>query len=118
MKDLALTIPGPSGPLEVKSPGGIGSFSLDKLLSVGITALFTFAIVLTLFFLIYGGISYITSGGDKQKVANARQKLTYTVVGLIIVFLAFFIVNFIGSLFGITPITQPSGPWCIGQDNC
>ena len=52
----------------------------------------------------------ITSGGDKQKVVNARQKLTFAVVGLIVVFMSFFIVNLIGGLFGVEPIGHINVP--------
>ncbi len=102
MKELALSIGDPNNPtFKIIPPSGIGTYSIDTLVSTALTILFVIAVILTLFFLIYGGISFITSGGDKEKVANARQKLTYAVIGLIIVFLSFFIVNLIGGIFGV-----------------
>ncbi|RJQ38424.1 hypothetical protein C4559_01395 [Candidatus Microgenomates bacterium] len=59
------------------------------------------AIIISLFFLIYGGIKWITSGGDKTAVEGARNHIVAAIVGLIIALLAFFIINFIGGLFGI-----------------
>src|SRR5258708_27028667 len=101
MKDLALSIIQPSGtPLAIETPGDIHIFSLQKLVQWGVTILIVVSILLTLFFLISGGIDMIMAGGDKQKVVNSRHKLTYAVIGLIIVFLSFFIVNTIGNLFG------------------
>lgn len=105
---LALSIGGTNAPqFQVTNPSGIGTVSLDSLISTGITLLFTFSILLTLFFLIYGGISFIISGGDKQKVVNARQKLTFAIVGLIVVLLAYFIVNVIYNLFGLEFVRVP-----------
>lgn len=102
MKEIALTIKGSGAPtFNVQTPSEIKFFDLNNLLSTGITILFVFSILLTLFFLVYGGISFITSGGDKQKVVAARQKLTYAVIGLIVVFSAYFIVNLVYNLFGI-----------------
>lgn len=116
MKELSLTV----GQYSIQSPSDIHIFSLNNILSTGITLLFTFSIILTLFFLIYGGISFITSGGDKQKVVNARHKLTFAVVGLIVVLFSFFIVNFIGQLFGVEPLghipTTP--PVCNSEGTC
>lgn len=102
MKELALTIGSSASPqFKVQTPEQIGTFSLNTLLTTGITILLIFAILLSLFFLIYGGISFITSAGDKQKVVAARQKLTYAIVGLIIVLASFFIVNFVYEIFGL-----------------
>jgi hypothetical protein len=53
------------------------------------------AIIVSLFFLIWGGIRYISSGGDKGRVDQARGTLIAAVVGLIISLLAFFILNLI-----------------------
>lgn len=44
---------------------------------------------------ISGGFKYITSGGDPQKVANAKNTLIYALVGLVIVALAQFMVHFV-----------------------
>ena len=46
-------------------------------------------------FIIFGGFQYITSSGDAAKVAKAKNTLLYSVVGLIVVLLAFAIVNFV-----------------------
>jgi hypothetical protein len=49
--------------------------------------------------LIWGGFDWITSEGDKQKVANARQRLAMAIIGLIVVFLSFMIVNIVSTFF-------------------
>lgn len=43
--------------------------------------------------LLYGGLRYITSGGDSGRVGNAKNTLLYAIIGLIIVALAQIIVN-------------------------
>lgn len=53
------------------------------------------AVVLALFFLIWGGIKYVMSGGDKSAVESARGTIIAAIVGLVIAFLAFFIVSII-----------------------
>lgn len=44
--------------------------------------------------IILGGISYMTSAGDPQKVKKAKDTILYGIIGLIICALAFVIVNF------------------------
>lgn len=46
-------------------------------------------------FIIYGGVTYITSAGDPGKAKKARMTLTFAIIGLVIVLASFAIVNFI-----------------------
>jgi len=97
---IALTI----GDNTINPPGGVpqgGADTLSKIIQIGITLAFITAILITFFYLIQGGIQWMTSRGDKQLLEQARLRLTYAVVGLVIVLLAFFIVNFVGGFFNI-----------------
>ncbi len=51
------------------------------------------------FFIIYGGIKYITSQGVPDKVAQARQTIIYAVAGLITAIIAETAIRFIMSRF-------------------
>jgi hypothetical protein len=46
-------------------------------------------------FLIYGGVQYTTSAGQAEKVKNAKNTIMYAIIGLVVSILAFAIVNFI-----------------------
>lgn len=59
------------------------------------------AALAALAFLIYGGIKWTTSGGDKAKVGEARAMLTAAIVGLIVTFLSFFILSVVTGIFGL-----------------
>lgn len=48
---------------------------------------------------IFAGIQYTTSSGDAGKVAKAKNTLTYAIVGLIVAFIAFALVNWVFQLF-------------------
>lgn len=67
-----------------------------------LTIILIFAIVIALFFLIYGGIKWVLSGGDKTAVEAARNHIIAAIVGLVIALLSFFILNFVLGLFGLT----------------
>jgi hypothetical protein len=45
--------------------------------------------------LIYGGIRYTTSGGNSANVTAAKNTIMYAIIGLIIAFLAFAVVNWV-----------------------
>src|ERR1035437_2852414 len=54
------------------------------------------------FFIIFAGFKFLTSGGDPKQVEGARKTLTYAIAGLIVVFLAFAIIKLIGTIIGAT----------------
>lgn len=60
------------------------------------------AVVIALFYLIWGGIKWIVSGGDKAGVETARNHIIAALIGLAVAFLAFFLLQFILGFFGIT----------------
>lgn len=59
--------------------------------------------VTTVFFLIFGGIKYITSQGQPERLNLAKNTLFYAAVGLILAIAASAIVQFIFSRMGATP---------------
>lgn len=57
----------------------------------------------SLFMIIFAGIKYITSGGGKQ-VDEAKNILTYAIIGLLVVLLATFIIGLIAGISGVSCI--------------
>ncbi len=51
--------------------------------------------IVSVIMIIVGGFRYITSGGASDKVTGAKNTIIYAVIGLVIVALAQFIVNFV-----------------------
>jgi hypothetical protein len=48
---------------------------------------------IALVFVIYGGVLYITSGGDAEKTTKARNTLMYAILGVIVVVISYAIVT-------------------------
>lgn len=72
--------------------------------------LLTFAGIVALIFVIFGGFKFLTSGGEKEKVEGARKTLTWSIVGLILILSSFMIVRLVGQVTGITCISAPFNP--------
>ena len=53
------------------------------------------ATVIAVVVLLFAGISYITSGGDPSKREQAKNTVMYVVIGLIVIWAAPLVVNFI-----------------------
>ncbi len=83
---------------------------LPALFSNITVTLLSLAGVAALFFIIFSGIKFITSGGDPKQVEGARKTLTYAIIGLIVIFLAYFIINTIAALTGAHCIFNPLNP--------
>lgn len=71
-----------------------------------------FAGVVALFFLIWGGIRLIMSGGEKTSVEEGKKTITFAIIGLIIVLLSFFVVRLVAYVTGVECITM------FGFDSC
>src|SRR5258708_25535409 len=81
---------------------GINQSSIPTVVSTAITIILVAAVLIALFFLIWGGIRWILSGGDKAKVESARNTIIAAIVGLVIAFLAFFILTIVLSVFNLS----------------
>ena len=56
--------------------------------------------ILSIIFLIFGGIRYVVSGGDKSKVDVAKNTILYAIVGLVVAILGYAIVNWVIGVVG------------------
>jgi len=59
------------------------------------------ASILCLVFIIIGGISFILSAGNEEKIRGAVHTIRYAIIGLIVTFVAFFAVAWISKLLNI-----------------
>ena len=74
-----------------QSVGDIGTVFLSIIFGLGA--------IFTVIFLILGGIKFITSGGDPNKTASAKNSITYAVIGMILLILTFVIMYTVQALF-------------------
>jgi hypothetical protein len=100
--DIPLTIPTPSN-LKITNIGALLSGAIGFILVIAALAAFIF--------LIWGGIQWITSGGDKSSVEAARQRILAAIIGLFVVFAAWALMAIIGQFFGfdIGNLSLPKG---------
>jgi hypothetical protein len=67
--------------------------------------LIVLAVVIALMYLLYGGIKWITSRGEKTEVESARNHIMAAIIGLVVVFVAIFVVSLVMSIFGLNLTT-------------
>ncbi len=98
-------------------PGGefskLGNLTVPSIVSALIRITLVVAALVFFFILVIGGIKWIVSGGDKTQTEAARNQITAALVGLVIVFAAWAIIQLVQIFFGIDilqltiPTAQP-----------
>jgi hypothetical protein len=86
--------------------------SLAGIIGALITFIFIVGVVIALFYLLFGAVRWIFSGGDKGAIDSARGTIVAAIVGLIILFLTFLLINVLLAFFNvnIANITVPTIP--------
>lgn len=95
--------------IPLNPPGGfenLASITLPGIVSTLIKLILVVAALIAFFYLVWGGIKWITSGGDKEQTAKAQGTITAALVGLVIVFAAWAIIKLLEQFFGITILTR------------
>ncbi|MCB9813464.1 MAG: hypothetical protein H6772_03595 [Pseudomonadales bacterium] len=65
-------------------PGDVFFTDIGQLINKALNFVMVLGALLVFGYLIWGGVEWITSGGDKGKTESARNKITAAVVGLIV----------------------------------
>ncbi len=82
-----------------------GNYELNDLIRVGLrVAQIIFGVIgsLALLMFVYGGVMMLISAGNSEKVSKAKGILTAAVIGLVIVFASYLIVDFTLKALGYT----------------
>ena len=83
--------------------GGVeqGAIVLGKLVSNLADGMLLFAFILAFLYLLVGGVSWITSGGDKANLESARNKIIHALVGIIVVASTWAVITLLGKFLGL-----------------
>ncbi|OGK19367.1 hypothetical protein A3D80_00545 [Candidatus Roizmanbacteria bacterium RIFCSPHIGHO2_02_FULL_40_13b] len=80
-------------------------YGLGKIITTGIQLVLAAAGIMLLFYLMWGGFDWLMSGGDKEKLMQAQQKLTNAIIGLFVIIGALTIFTYVtGNLLGIIKV--------------
>ena len=80
---------------------GSPSEATSRYLSTIVSTLIVLGGLLAFFYLLYGAIEWLMSGGDPEKIKQAQRKITYAIAGLFLLTAIFAIANLIGEVLGI-----------------
>jgi hypothetical protein len=105
VKDVFGTITPPDQLKGLIGKDQTGTQGISLFLSQLVSLIYVAAGIMLLFMLLWGAWDWMTSGGDKEKLAAARDKLIHALVGIVLFAAAFAIIRGIEAAFGfkITP---------------
>ena len=96
--------------LVIPTPSILKITDLGKFISAILAAVLVIATLAAFVFLLLGGLSWITSGGDKTAVEGAQKRIQAAIVGLFVVFAAWAIMLVVGRFLGIPNVFNLSFP--------
>ena len=104
------TMPAWAQDLGIEKPANMQIVSIPKFVSALVGLIFIVAALLVFVFLVWGGIQWMTSGGDKGATEAARNRITAALIGLGIVAVSWALVAIVGKFFGfdLTSLSVPT----------
>lgn len=111
MRPLAqlLTFPDNTTPTPIVGPLGNTPITLGTVLNKALAFVFPIAGIGLLIVILIAGFTLLTSAGDAKKMEQGKHTLTYGVVGFLIIFVAYWITQLLGVIFGIDSISKIFG---------
>lgn len=100
----------PAPTITIAPPQGKGYADLGEFISNFLLLAFSLGLLVVLVMLIWGAFEWITSGGDKDAVSKARNRIINALIGLAVLAVAFALARVAGQFTGlnITNIVIPT----------
>lgn len=80
---------------------GLSLITVARIISAFVVILMIITSILFVFTLLTGGIRWILSGGNRDSVEKAKGQIVNAFIGLLIIFSAWAILNFVSLFFGV-----------------
>ena len=99
----------------VPPPGSLGGdpiAAISKIGSVALQIIVIIAAFMSLIYMLWGALDWITSGGEKEKLTKAQNKIVNAVIGLIVLIVVFSLFTLVtGQILGNKIIDTSGGGW-------
>lgn len=90
----------PPAAIEPFTKGKTGTAGFSLFLSNLIKLIFAIAAIVFVLMIVWGAWGWLTSGGDKEKVAAARQRIINAIIGLMLFAIAFAVIGVLSQFTG------------------
>ena len=97
---LSTSVTFAAGTIQVSKPDNVYS-DAGMFINAAIRMAFIIGLIFVLFMLVWGSVQWIMSGGDKDAVKAARERIIHALVGLAILAISFALATLAGQFIGI-----------------
>ena len=94
------TIKAPNEIVPLIRQGGEGAGGISLILNNLIILIYMLAAVVFIFMILFGAFQWMTSGGDKEAVAGARNRIIHAIIGIVLFAVAFAVIQVVGTFTG------------------
>lgn len=123
------TISPPPQLVPFTSPDPTGAGGISKFLTNLVGLIYSLAAVVLIFMLLWGAFDWMTSGGEKEKLESARNKIISAIIGIMLFAVAFAVIKVLGQFTGfeffsgqtrpgVSQRRQPDTPCAIEYRTC
>jgi len=106
---MPISNPALKNPLSQVGDASLGYF--NSVLQAVFSIFFIVGIIYFVWHFIMGGFHFISQEGDPKKIETAKHEFTYAILGLVVIFMVFAVLKFIGYVTGITGLDTLKIPW-------
>lgn len=111
----------PPGQGVPRLPGAQDFATLGDVVSGMLNIAFSIAVFLAFFWLVWGAFQYMAAGGSKERLAQARARITWAIVGLLLVAVSFLVAQFLAQVLppqkGTPILSVPTAYAVVNIDN-
>jgi type III secretory pathway component EscU len=93
-----LTLPG----AQINNPQGFAFTDLASVINKLLTYILPLAGIILFFMIIAGGFQLLTSAGNPDSISKGQKKITIAIVGFLVIFIAYWLMQILEVVFGIT----------------
>ena len=79
-----------------------GYGTIGEFVSVVLPNVYVLAGLILFFLILLGGIGLISAGGDPEKISAGSKKITIAIIGFVVIFVSYWIIEIIQILTGLT----------------
>ena len=95
---------------KIRQSAGISSSgyptTVGDIIGTALKFIFPAAGILLLIYLVLGGFSLMTSAGDPKAIQAAKGRITSAIIGFVIIFASYWIVQIVGIILGLPDIQR------------
>jgi hypothetical protein len=82
--------------------------SISNIVSRALTYVFPIAGILVFIYLLYGGLNLMLAAGNEEGLRESKAKITNALVGFLVIFVAYWIVQALEIVLGINLLNWPN----------